>query len=53
MPRKKCRDLRFLIIVLWVGSAAGVNGPVIFLAKWTKVNPRLIGNSLATKYGLP
>ena len=53
MPRKKCRDLRFLIIVLWVGSAAGVNGPVIFLAKGTKVHPRLRGNNLVTKYGLP
>ena len=30
-----------------------MNGPVIFLAKGTKVHPRLIGNNLVTKYGLP
>ena len=41
------------ITVLRVGSAAGVNGPVIFLAKGTKVNPMLRGNTLVTKYGFP
>ena len=30
-----------------------MNGPVIFLAKGTKVHPRLIGNNLVTKYVLP
>ena len=29
-----------------------MNGPVIFLAKGTKVHPRLRGNNLVTKYGL-
>ena len=38
---------------LWVGIAAGVNGPVIFLEKGTKLHPRLRGNSLLTKYGFP
>ena len=37
---KNCSDSRFSITVLWVGSAEGVNGPVIFLAKGTKVHPR-------------
>ena len=46
-------DSGFSITVLRVGSAAGVNGPVIFLAKGTKVHPRLRGNTLVTKYGLP
>ena len=55
---KPCNDknfsnLRFSITVLRVGSAAGVNGPVIFLAKGTKVHPRLRGNNLMTKYGFP
>ena len=50
---KNCSDSRFSITVLRVGSAAGVNGPVIFLAKGTKVHPRLIGNKLLTKYGFP
>ena len=39
--------------VLRVGSAAGVNDPVIYLAKCTKVHPRMRGNNLVTKYGLP
>ena len=39
--------------VLRVGSAAGVNGPVIFLEKGTKVHPSMRGNNLVTKYGLP
>ena len=30
-----------------------MNGPVIFMAKGTKVHPRLRGNNLVTKYGLP
>ena len=30
-----------------------MNGPVMFLAKGTKVHPRLRGNNLVTKYGLP
>ena len=30
-----------------------MNGPVIFLAKGTKVHPRLRGNNLVTKYGFP
>ena len=30
-----------------------MNGPVIFLSNGTKVNPRLRGNNLVTKYGLP
>ena len=50
---KNCSDSRFSITVLRVGSAAGVNGPVIFLAKGTKVHPRLRGNNLVTKYGFP
>ena len=29
--KKKFSDSRFLITALWVGSAAGVNGPVIFM----------------------
>ena len=29
-----------------------MNGPVIFLAKGTKVNPRLRGNNLMTRYVL-
>ena len=50
---KNCSDSRFSIKVLWVGIAAGVNGPVIFLEKGTKLHPRLRGNSLLTKYGFP
>ena len=30
-----------------------MNGPVIFLAKWTNVNPRIRGNNLVSRYGLP
>ena len=41
----------FSITVLRVGSAEGVNGPVIFLAKGKKVHPRLRGKNLVTKYG--
>ena len=50
---KNCSDSRFSITVLLVGSAAGVNDPLIFLAKGTKVQPRLRGNNLVTKYGSP
>ena len=49
---KNCSDLRFSITVLRVGSAAGVNGPVIFLEYGTNVHPRLRGNNWTTKYGL-
>ena len=48
-----CSNSRFSITFLWVGIAAGVNGPVVFLAKGTKVHPRLRGNNLETKYGYP
>ena len=51
--KKNCSDLRFSITVLRVGSAAGVNVPVIFLSKGEKFHPRLRGNNLVTKYGLP
>ena len=30
-----------------------MNGPVIFLTKGTKVQPKLRGNNLVTKYGFP
>ena len=50
---KNCSDSSFSIAVLRVGSAVGVNGPVIFLSKETKVNPRLIGNNLVNRYELP
>ena len=48
---KNCSDSRFSITFLRVGSAAGVNGPVIFLTKGSKVHPRLRGKNLVTKYG--
>ena len=50
---KNCIDLRFSITVLQVGSAAGFNGPVIFLTKGEKVHPRLKGKKSVTKYELP
>ena len=50
---KNCRDSRFSITFLQVRSAACVNGPVIFLVKVERVHPRLRGNNLVTKYGLP
>ena len=50
---KNCSDSRFSIKVLRVGSAAGVNAPVIFLEKRTKVHQRLRGKNLVTKYGFP
>ena len=45
---KNCSDSRFLIIVLRVGIAAGVNGPVIFLSKREKLHPRMRGNNYIT-----
>ena len=42
---------RFSITVLRVGSEAVVNGPVIFLEKWTKLHPRLKVTNLVTRYG--
>ena len=53
LDEKKCSELRFSITVLWVGSVAGVNGPVIFLKKEKNVHPRLRGTNLVTRYGLP
>ena len=47
---KNCSSSRFSITVLRVGSEAGVNGPVIVLAKGTTVHSRLRGNNLVTKY---
>ena len=41
----------FPITALWVGSVGVVNGPVIFLAKGTKVHPRFRGINLMTRYG--
>ena len=49
---KNCSDVRFSTAVLRVGSAAGVNGTVIFLTKGEKVHPRLRGRNLVTKYRL-
>ena len=43
----------FSIKVLWDGSAAGLNGTVIFMAKGPKVHPRPRGNNLVTKYVFP
>ena len=50
--KKNCSNSRFSITVLRVGSAAGVNVPMIFLAKGTNVHPRLRGNNLGNRYGL-
>ena len=41
------------MILLRIWSAAGVNGPVIFLEKGTKAHPKIRGNSLVTRYQLP
>ena len=49
---EKISDSRFSITVLWVGSASGLNGTLIFLAKGTKVHPSLIGKNLVTIYEL-
>ena len=48
---KNCSNSRFSITVLRVGIAAGVNGPVIFLAKGENAHQRLRGKNLVTKYG--
>ena len=47
---KNCSDSRFSITVLGVGSAVGVNGPVIFLEMGKKVHTRLRGINLVTRY---
>ena len=44
---------RFSVKALRFVSASGVNGPVIFLDKGTKVHPRLIGTNLITRNGFP
>ena len=49
---KNRSNSRFSIIVFSVGSAAGVNGTVIFLEKGTKVHPRLRSKKLVTRYRL-
>ena len=43
---KKFSDSRFSLTVLRIGSAAGVNGLVVFLTKGAKVHPRLRGTNL-------
>ena len=43
----------FSVTVLRVGSAAGVNGPVTFMEKGTKVQPKFRGNNLMTRYIFP
>ena len=48
---KKNSDSRFLITIIWVGSEAGVNGPVIFMGKGKKVHHRLRYKKLVTRYG--
>ena len=50
---KNFSDSRFSITVLWVGIAAGVNGPVIFMEKEAKANPRIKGTKFVTRYVLP
>ena len=50
---KKYSDSRFSITFLWVGGAAGVNGPVIFLENGTHLHPRIICNNLVTRYVFP
>ena len=40
----------FSIKVLWVGIAAGVNGPVIFLSKVLLVHPSIRGTNLGIQY---
>ena len=47
---KNYSESRFSTTVLWVGGAVGVNGPVIFLDKGTKVHPRTRGTNLVTIY---
>ena len=50
---KHFSNSRFSATVLWVGSAAGVNGTVMFMVKGEKVHPRIRGTNLVTRYGLP
>ena len=49
---KNCSGVRFSITLLLVGSAAGVNGSVIFLTKGENMHPKLRSNNLVTRYGL-
>ena len=44
---------RFSIKILWAGSAAGVNGPLICMEKGKKVHPRLRGTNLVNICELP
>jgi len=46
-------DCRESITCLRVGSAAGVNGPVVFLTKGKEIHRRFSGDRLHTVYGLP
>ena len=46
-------DCQELITCLRIGSAAGVNGPVIFLTKGKDVHWRFSGDKLHKMYGLP
>ena len=48
-----CSFLRFLRIVLHFGSAAGMNGNVIFLSKGNLVHSRIRCTNLATRYIFP
>ena len=48
---RNCGESRFSIAVLWVGSAAGVNGPVIFLLKGGNMHSKLRVNKLVTRNG--
>ena len=50
--KKSCSDSRFSIKFLRVVSAAGVNVPVIFMAKGENVHQWLRNNNLVTKYGI-
>ena len=54
-PRQdqNCSNSRFSIKLLRVGSAAGVNVPMVFLTKGTNVHPRLRVTNLVTRYGFP
>ena len=49
---KKMQRLKVSTRVPWVGSAVGMNSPVIFLAKGENAHPRLRGTNLVTIYGL-
>ena len=53
LHEKNCSYSRFSTTILWVGSAAGVNGTVIFLAKGIKVHHSMIGKNLVTIYVFP